>query len=194
MIDETKRAYFAGIIDGEGTITVVREKFKDRRSVHHYAMVEISNTNPKLIEWVLVNVGSTNSCVVQNRTKLDRGGQNCRPLFRIAWRSSQAERVIRLALPYLVLKREQAELVLKLRATIQPWGGKRVAVPEEIIILRENLFQKIKKLNVRGITDAERLSERMREADEVLRAVRQSGLTGKGTVRGESEESLPPTA
>ncbi|MGH9317727.1 MAG: hypothetical protein ACRD1P_11560 [Thermoanaerobaculia bacterium] len=192
VIDETKRAYLAGIIDGEGTIGILKVKPKDHRNVFHYAVVEVSNTNSKLIEWLTVNVGCQSGCVVQNRTKLDKSGEKCKPLFRIAWRSLQAERVIRIALPYLVLKREQAELVLRLRSTMQKKGGVRVSVSKEVFLFRESLFQRIKKLNTRGITDAERLSERMHEADKLLRAMRQSGLTGKGTVRGEVEEPCPP--
>jgi hypothetical protein len=47
-------AYIAGLIDGEGTVTLSRRHAKDRRQL----VVSIANTEIRLLEFVLERVGA----------------------------------------------------------------------------------------------------------------------------------------
>lgn len=47
-------AYIAGLIDGEGTITLSRRHARDRRQL----VVSISSTEPAMLAWVLEAVGA----------------------------------------------------------------------------------------------------------------------------------------
>jgi hypothetical protein len=47
-------AYIAGLIDGEGTVTLSRRHATDRRQL----VVSISSTEAEIVEWVLATVGA----------------------------------------------------------------------------------------------------------------------------------------
>jgi hypothetical protein len=101
------RAYLAGIIDGEGCITAV---ILSRRS-EVQPVVSITNTDLRLMEWVssrwpgwLEPMG--------RRTSIGR-----RECYRFITRSADLVTMLTDVLPYLILKREQADLVLELIKT-----------------------------------------------------------------------------
>ena len=47
-------AYMAGLIDGEGTVTLSRRHRNDQRQL----VVSIANTEPGLLEWALATAGA----------------------------------------------------------------------------------------------------------------------------------------
>jgi hypothetical protein len=175
---ETEKAYLAGLIDGEGTVSIVRLRHRGPGFEHYVASVEISNTNVKMIDWVMERLGG--SVVVDARKKVS--GQ--KQVYRIGLRNKLAEKVLLEVLPYLVLKGKQAELVLELRSRTRRDGDRRRLTSAERAY-RSHLYEECGKLNVRGHWDAERLSERTSE-----RTMRQSELAGNEPREGEPK-SLP---
>ena len=61
-LDQTDAAYIAGLIDGEGTVTLSRR----HRSENRQLVVSISNTDRPLLEYVLDTVGAGK--ITGNRT------------------------------------------------------------------------------------------------------------------------------
>lgn len=51
---ETEKAYLAGIIDGEGSITLTRF----HKNQYHSPCVSIASTDLELLEWIKLTVGS----------------------------------------------------------------------------------------------------------------------------------------
>lgn len=51
---ETEKSYLAGIIDGEGSITLTRF----HRNQYHSPCVSIASTDLELLEWVKLTIGS----------------------------------------------------------------------------------------------------------------------------------------
>jgi len=116
----TKVAWAAGFFDGEGCI-VIRKKLKrkaDPEHPHnHFLFVHVSNTQrAPLDEFVALWGGGI---VINHR----RSEANSRPCWR--WQSStrQAAAALRDMLPYLVVKREEAEVALAFQERRVPPGA-----------------------------------------------------------------------
>lgn len=174
---ETEKAYLAGLIDGEGTVSIVRLHSRGQGFEHYVASVEISNTDMRMIDWVAKRLGGS---IVANRRKVVAGHK---VVYRIGLRNRLAEAVLREVMPFLVVKGRQAELVMELRARIRT-NGNRAKLTDGERGYRAHLYEECRKLNVRGTKDAERLSERTPET-----GMRQSDLAGK-----EPREGMPKSS
>lgn len=102
MTLETIKAYAAGIIDGEGCITI-RRKRNPENSRNYYNLV--------------VKVGMTGNSSAIDILKTNWGGQIClsgklRRQKQWSIYCLQAEKFLRDVLPYLIVKKNQAEVAL----------------------------------------------------------------------------------
>jgi len=103
---KTDWAYIAGIVDGEGCIRIVKTKEPKNKSGYKYQMViGVNNTNEWLIHWLYFNFGGS----IHLQAKLD----NRKPLWHWYLSSRKAQAFIELILPYLRLKRPQAEVAVQ---------------------------------------------------------------------------------
>lgn len=102
-LTKTQTSYFAGIIDGEGTITIA----KSNRSIGGITpLVSVKNTDKKLINWLLKNVG----CKVSEYKP-----RNERWKLSYRWYTysvSDVYEIIRMIYPYLIIKKNNAKKVL----------------------------------------------------------------------------------
>lgn len=130
-LGETDKAYLAGIIDADGCIRLNR-RFNNRSHQPVYAAyVQIYTTSTALLEWL-----ETRFPGVSRRQRDDR--QKEHPEWRVGytWTLSGNRRVMifcREIAPYLIIKREQAELI----------ANGYVHLPEPA---RFALFQRLKAL------------------------------------------------
>jgi len=144
MNEDQSLYYLAGIIDGEGSISIDRKScsymaVNGTKRTYYYHRVDlcISNTNPKLTSWLKENFGGTVSSI--KRKSRNHSTVYC---WRIYCR--QAERLLIKAAPLLLLKRQQAELALSLFSK-RTWG----TVPESVFNERERVRYEISSLNRR---------------------------------------------
>jgi len=110
----TDAAYLAGLVDGEGTITLSRRHANERRQL----VLSVVSTEPALLDWVVaaVNAGK----VTRKRTVSERHAPS--QTFSIANR--QALQLLRQVAPYLrSYKRCRAELVLDQYVAVTPRNG-----------------------------------------------------------------------
>lgn len=92
--------YVAGILDGEGSITLVC-----RRGKSPLTTVVAGNTDRAMIDWLHTHLGG--------RVRFaPSANPRCRPMWCWALYAIEARRVLRAVLPYLVTKRRHAEIVL----------------------------------------------------------------------------------
>ena len=139
-LSDAEIGYLAGIIDGEGHISITRHRGPRPRGHRYYALfsvqVAVTNTNPKVHEWLSERFVGT--CHVHWRKKIDHARH--KPSFR--WRTSAkvTREMLELTLPYLVIKREQALLALKFL----------VLRSERVPSARTELYEQMKVLNLRG--------------------------------------------
>ena len=157
LVEDTTWAYVAGVIDSEGTIglSLVTDKRNNTKSLNAYILV--SNTQYELVDYL--NTRIAHSAIV----KTMRGGRR-KAIYRwqaVAWPIILV--ILKNCLPHLVLKREQAELLLEFyenrhdRRLIPGTashdehgrflGHIKTQIPKEDLAY----WQKMKVLNERGI-------------------------------------------
>jgi len=130
-ISETEAAYIAGIIDGEGTLTIRKKKPAAKvshRPPHYSVTFSVSNTEASLIHWLQNRCGGSVH-YYENRCK------NCRPYARWDLQTQQAVALLQQVIPYLLIKNEQAKLAMEFlahcpRGRENPRSDNRVALEE----------------------------------------------------------------
>ncbi len=110
-------AWVAGIIDGEGAITIFLNRNRNPRG-RHQLMLRVQMADKKTIERIkeITNVGSLS--VVRPRQQWHRVQYNW------ACGSKQSRAVLRLCLPWLVTKRQKALLALAFQDIVSLSDGR----------------------------------------------------------------------
>ena len=132
-------AYLAGMIDGEGHITIELGGVKTRPN--HQVTACVVNTAPSLILWLRENFGGI--IYTQRHEDIVSRKRHC---YRWVMHTDLQDKVLPLLLPYLTIKKEQAELAIEFRKTISS-GHRKGGLPPEVFQKREELRAAIKKLN-----------------------------------------------
>lgn len=137
-----KLAYFAGYFDGEGCIHIARKKpYAKSRAVsfQHSLQIKIASVNPAVLYEILSYYGGT---ICKQKKTLKEN-------WRIAWNWHLCSRAstdfISDVLPFLVLKRQEAELALEFQRKCLPKRGKK-RLSEDELSLREGYCQKMSAL------------------------------------------------
>ncbi len=115
-MDNVTAAYIAGILDGEGCFMV--EKFRTTRSPIGFqfrSRVELQMCDKDVIDYIAEKTGRA------IRSRLLPSG---RTVYVLNWRNAFAVNLIRTVLPYLIGKREQAEICLDYETNIAPGRGR----------------------------------------------------------------------
>jgi hypothetical protein len=109
--DPATLGYLAGFLDGEGTIGISSAFAKGRsRNPSHFPHVMIANADRAVMEWIRDTVGGSLDVPRPSTHK-----PHWRPSYRWRLHGRNAETFIDALLPYLRVKRPQAEVVLRLR-------------------------------------------------------------------------------
>ena len=99
--------YIAGFWDGEGTINIHRQKIKNSDKMQHFLYVKVSNTNKEILEKIKKFFGrgiiTSNGIPVKGHRKAWQYQASC----------NNAYKVIEILYPYLIVKKEQAELAMQ---------------------------------------------------------------------------------
>lgn len=135
MASEVEKAYLAGVMDGEGCIRIEKSGGK-YRYLPHTPTVSVSNCNPALIRWILSTFGG------HLYQKKNRG--KYQTVWDVYWLGNKAIELLGEIYPYLVAKKEQADLVFSYRELVGKAGHKlsqdnvkkRLAIIEAMSILK----------------------------------------------------------
>lgn len=136
---EADLAYMAGIVDGEGTIGA-RRRTNSKGRVYIDFSLSVANTDKRLIDWIQDRFPA--GVDLREQRQSDRH----KPLYRWTTNGRKGEEYITAIRPYLVIKAEQADTYVALRATIG--GGE--ALSAEVLSEREILVSRLRDLNRRG--------------------------------------------
>ena len=140
-LSEKELAYIAGIVDGEGCITV-RSPAKGDASYPVSMTFFIANTDISLLNWLLDRICggvSWNETPVQTK-----------PYWRLVFPVAFGEELLRALLPYLIVKKPQAELMLKIRDAYHanPVRRRKDGVfPPEVHAFRKECYEAMRELN-----------------------------------------------
>ena len=133
QIDKLNLAYLAGIVDGEGCIYAKYGKSKNS-SINYQVKVEVELVNEPVIRLL----GATFDGYVYKRSKKNR-----KDTYRWQAHGEVAYNAIKALYPYLIIKKPQAEVLLRL-AKIHP-KQKRYTPMERF--LAEAEMKALKQLN-----------------------------------------------
>lgn len=133
-------AYIAGLIDGEGTISLTRK----HRGEHRQLMVSISSTEQPLLRYVLEVIGAgriTNKCTYRD---------NHTPSVTYAISNRQALAILEQVSPYLkTYKAKRAQLILQNYIRLTPRNGK---YNQALLKERDIFIEKFLRLNPRRLS------------------------------------------
>ena len=147
MPDErlVKVIWAAGFLDGEACFMFdLKKKFNIGQRVANRTMaVNVAQVDirPLLVLQDLWG-GNINPRKASN--------ERCADYFRWIALSSQAISLCIECVPYLVVKKEQAQIMIDYYATVHPRGGRGVHITDETVDLRNNLSTRLSALNKRG--------------------------------------------
>ena len=143
QLTETQKAYTAGFIDGEGCISITRDKNS------HNTTFRVTNTNKAVLEYLceITGVGYIRKFIPSKTNRRAERFKNTQTQW--AWQTSAngIRELLPEILPYLIVKQEVALTALELLKDKLPRGLS--STPEEHA-RRAPLYDKIKKLNHRG--------------------------------------------
>lgn len=110
-LTEADKAYMAAMLDGEGVVSVKKVKYKDY--FYCYPVIAVYNCNMQLMKWLVSKYGGTIS-VTKKQGADGKYGKAKKDVYR--WRTTSVDTAVILehVYPYLIIKRAQAELGLKL--------------------------------------------------------------------------------
>jgi hypothetical protein len=141
MSDKAVYGYLAGIIDGEGHITITRSITEGRKvdgsdCVKYICTVGARNTDKRLMAWLKQHFGGE---IYPNKSK--------NPKWKTSYNwqlfgNKNLELLLLAILPYLQIEREQANIALEFLRL----EGQRVPTK------RQELCERIHRLNKRGVT------------------------------------------
>lgn len=114
-LSRTNAAYIAGLIDGEGTVTLTRKHRNENRQL----AVSISNTEKPLLEFVLEMIGAGK--ITGKRTTSSKHS----PSFTYAVYNRQALKLLKQIQPFLrTYKSARSALILRDYLRLTPRNGK----------------------------------------------------------------------
>ncbi len=157
---KTERAYCAGIVDGEGTISMhigkQVSKYTGNTVISMVRLVRVTNTNLGLLEWLQKTTGYGNiSKLWQNpHSQYDRFRKgNVKPMY--AWTVSGKNMVDFLTQikSYLIIKPELADLLLESLGLARKRGD-GAAYSQGILARQKEIRERVKQINQRGIIHA----------------------------------------
>ena len=134
-MDEVEKAYLAGIVDGEGTVTLMKHHKNETPTPY----VSVANNNLGLLQWIKNRIGGT---ICTKKKRLPHHNDS------YAW-SARQDRAIRLLndiKSYLIIKKPQADLITEQYKSVTHRSGKYTP---EMLNKKMKLVAKIRKLNQR---------------------------------------------
>jgi hypothetical protein len=103
--DREEWAYFAGLLDGEGSVTLVRVTPRN-----YAARVTMTNTDLPLLTWVHDRFRGARLYLFDQPSCVKN--QNAKPIYRLDWTGRAVLPLLIAVRPYLRLKTKQADEVL----------------------------------------------------------------------------------
>ena len=137
-------AYLAGIIDGEGCFYFGQVKQgRYGNGTQWHCKIAVTSTDKRLTDWLNDLFGGTK----EQRYRYTSKKAYVRPIYRWDASGAMLDYICPLILPYLVIKKEQCEVMMEIRKTYANIGSKRLS--EEVVEKRTQLLSIMRNLNSR---------------------------------------------
>lgn len=158
----------AGFFDGEGSITIKRYKRVGLNgSLRYQSFMSISQVDkPSTQEAMQTLKRLYGGCIALNTIKAN---PNWCPTLQWSVVSRDAMRCVEVMLPYLKIKKSQAELLIKYGQELEKYNvenGHRLSEAE--LAKRDKFYWQMRDLNARGMFHQQRLNEETAKADVIV--------------------------
>lgn len=138
-------AYIAGIIDGEGCISLSKKKDPTMRNGYGYRpFLLVSNTHEPLLRFLQKNTGLGRVYKKKAAKAHHKSGYTWQ-----LW-SQQASAVLKWVRPYLRVRHKQADLVIRFAEQSNEKFGMR-GLPPHIRKYQRDAYTTVRRLNKRGV-------------------------------------------
>lgn len=135
-----KLSYLAGIIDGEGSISIEiqSQSIRHNRKCDYYSLrLLIINTNIPMLEWVQKNFGGSISLHSKPR-------ENRRDCYRLSLFSHKAAQLLEACKTYMIIKRKHVDVFVEFASTMT---HANVRLSDELLSHRRDLYLQLKHIN-----------------------------------------------
>ena len=124
--------YVAGLFDGEGCISLVKQRRTNSPLPSYTMRVVISMTHKPIIKLLQAQFGG-------NYHERKGANSKTRNSFSLMWANQQAGTILQILIPHLILKRAEAEVALEYVQTLSQMGTSfwRGATAAEIQVLQD---------------------------------------------------------
>lgn len=143
--DRDKVIYLAGATDGEGSIGITKHKRIERLTPAYEPRLQVGNTSKEMLDLFVKTFGGK----LTPEKRLTQGGKD---FYIWSIYGVSMVKALEAMLPFLIVKREQAKLVIALQQRIWKRServGDSKGVSQSELLAREKLYQQIKKLTGR---------------------------------------------
>lgn len=133
---QTEKSYIAGIIDGDGTINIIRRnptkltKSQGMKSPNHSLRISVGNTHLGLLEYLKRATG------IGHVYRLHTQGKNKIWIWECG--AKDAVSVLEAALPYFVVKWEEALIAISFQRYLAETSSRGKLLEPEVIAKRED--------------------------------------------------------
>lgn len=146
-LQETDKAYLAGLIDGEGCITITKTQGKVNRTPVYTATVVIAMTNKNVLEYVKAMTG-IGSMAIQDRSQRENYSDAYRWFITV---TSDIRDLLLSIIPFLHVKKVEAESMVEFLSLPRPkLAGKGYITPPFYVQQRENYYLLLRDLKTAG--------------------------------------------
>lgn len=150
----THVAYLAGIIDGEGCVYIGNHSCCPKTGDKHFqTLLKVSSTDQNLINWLIEIFGG-----LQGEYTPKQMAKNCRSQVYF-WQCSgqRLTHLCELILPFVIIKRDEIEIMLKMRSTycgVTQKGKQGIQRnTTELLQLRQKYMDQIRALHIRNYSN-----------------------------------------
>jgi hypothetical protein len=135
LLESATLGWAAGIIDGEGSIGV----YYNSKANGFYLMLTAFNTDPRMCIKLQELFGGN-----VKYHKHDK--PNAKGCFTWVLVAGNAATVLEILLPFLIIKKEQAELAIEFGKLSRIHVGRGCPVPESVLAARSEIARKLKQI------------------------------------------------
>lgn len=155
LLNEGLKGYIAGLVDGEGTIFIGRQKREENRSGYRFLPhLIITNTNKECLD-LCKNIFNFGSLFLRREASFNKDGaiQSRKNCYRWEVKHQLVGVVLREILPYMVIKKKQAENILLFLESLETQGNYSKYDPS----LQFKYYAISKELNGNPLTEEEKI-------------------------------------
>jgi hypothetical protein len=140
-------AYLAGVVDGEGTVLITRiarALASGRTSVTYSPRLTVVNTDARLTNWCVLHGASLRRESPSARASIP----GKREVHVAVWSTRAAVAILKAILPYLILKRRQAVIAIRL-GEMNAANRLRRPLTQQQLAVRQGMKDRVSGLNQR---------------------------------------------